>query len=50
MIIKSWKWRYRLFNELPKVCPYCNGEVIERGFEGVNWRVECRSCERVLIE
>lgn len=48
-INKWWKLKYHLFRKIPKFCPYCGGEVIARGFVGVNKRYQCRSCDVVLI-
>ena len=31
---KWWKWKYHLFGTIPENCPYCNGEIIDRGFRG----------------
>ena len=45
-----WKVKYTLFGQIPQVCPYCGGEVIERGFKGHNRRVECKKCNQTLID
>ena len=44
-----WKWKYRLLGQVPEICPYCGGEVIDRGFEGHNRRYQCRSCQKILV-
>ena len=49
MYDKWWKWKYHLFGTIPKNCPYCNGEIIDRGFKGHNRRYQCRDCDKVLI-
>lgn len=46
---KWWKWKLHLLGRIPKRCPYCDGEVIDRGFEGHNLRHQCRKCESVLV-
>lgn len=47
---KHWRLKYFLLGKIPKVCPYCTeGEVIARGFIGVNRRYQCRSCDIVLL-
>ena len=43
-----WKLKYTLFGKIPKICPYCGGEIIDRGFEGHNRRYQCRSCQKIL--
>lgn len=48
-INKYWKLKYHLFRIIPGICPYCNGEVIARGFIGHNRRYQCRSCGEVLV-
>jgi tRNA(Ile2) C34 agmatinyltransferase TiaS len=44
-----WKWKYRLLGQIPEICPYCGGEVIDRGFKGHNRRYQCRSCQKILV-
>lgn len=50
MYDKWWKWKFHLFRIIPKRCPYCNGETIERGFKGHNRRIECKECNQTLID
>jgi len=50
-MIDRIKDRIKLFFGIkPSKCPYCGGELIEKGFELNNRRIECRKCKRVLIE
>ena len=32
----------------PKICPKCGGEIIARGFEGVNRRYQCLCCQTIV--
>lgn len=44
-----WKWKLHILRKIPEKCPYCDGEVIERGFKGHNRRWQCRKCDRILV-
>ena len=44
-----WKLKYMLLGKIPEICPYCGGEVVDRGFEGHNRRHQCRSCQKILV-
>ena len=46
---KWWKLKYALFGKIPKICPYCGGEIIDRGFKGINRRYQCRNCNVILV-
>ena len=47
---KWWKLKFQLLGIIPTVCPYCGGEITERGFEGHNRRIECVKCSQTLID
>lgn len=47
---KWWKLKFHLLRIIPKKCPYCNGETMERGFKGHNRRIECKECNQTLID
>ena len=46
---KWWRIKYHLLGIIPTKCPYCNGEIIPRGFERHNRRYQCRNCNEILV-
>ena len=47
---KWWKLKFHLFRIMPKKCPYCNGEIINKGYKGHNRRLVCEECNQTLID